>query len=404
MKSVLLITDVPFWLRRKGNHQRIAALTDYLADHFQVTLLFLGIEKPRLSDERIGIMHACRHRPLPALAWKLFRSLPERLQQMTIRLVDRLHLQRPLDSFSNDRLANEVSSICSAGKFDAVIIEYVWHGYLARAVDRKQSLLILDTHDIYHRRMVEYARFGRRPDKTVTRKQELAIYAQFDRLIAIQKVEFDYLEKLFPGRVILAMHPVMAHPANHDERIKNRSPADKLNLIYFASYGDANIDAIEWFVDEVWNTGLAARFELQIHGAICDSLHISRAGVRVCGKSATVDAVYNTADVAINPQRFGSGLKIKTVEAMGYGVPVLTTTVGAEGLEEVRDLALLCADDRNDMRRQLFRLADDIELQKSLSASGLEYVTSRLTPEACFGSLHRLIEAQHPKNSCGERV
>jgi len=397
MKSVLMVTDVPFWQRRKGNQQRIAEMLDYLADHFDMTVVFLGVELPEPRDDRLTVIHLCRHRGLSALAWKLFQSVPGRLQQALIRLLDRLHLQRSLESFDDEQVANRFSSTCNAGSFDAVIVEYIWHGYLARRVDRKRSLLLLDTHDIFHRRMAEYERFGRVPDKTVTREQELAVYEQFDQLIAIQSAEFAYLESLFPGRVILAMHPARACHRLYAERIRNRSLADKLVLVYFASYGDANIDAIEWFMDEVWDPDLAGQFELQIHGAICDSLRITAPGIRICGPSPTVVAVYRNADIAINPQRFGSGLKIKTVEAMGFGVPVLTTSCGAEGLEVAADRALLCADDSADMRQQLLRLADPA-LRSSLSRSGLEFVADRLTPEACFGSLRRIINAHRPVN------
>jgi glycosyltransferase involved in cell wall biosynthesis len=397
MKRVLLVTDVPFWQQRKGNHQRIAAMVAYLADHFEVTVVFLGVDIPQLPDYRVTVMRVCRHRGLSALAWKFFRSVPDRLQQAMVRLLNRLHLQRSLASFVDDHVLDRFASIYNGSSFDAVIVEYIWHGYLANAVNRKRSLLLLDTHDIFHRRMAEYANFGRTPDKIVTREQELAVYEKFDRLIAIQALEFDYLETLFPGRVLLAMHPVDAHPSLYGERMQSRSDAGKLILVFFASYGDANVDGINWFVGEVWDSDLAEQFELHVHGAICDSLHIAATGVRVCGRCPDVDTVYRDADIAINPQRFGSGLKIKTVEAMGYGVQVLTTSVGAEGLEEMENRALLCANDSASMREQLFRLAD-ATLRSTLSKNALEFVAHSLTPEACFGSLRRLIDAHHAVN------
>lgn len=398
MKKVLLVTDVPFWLQQKGNHQRITAMIAYFADYFQMTVVFLGIEKPQIQDDRFTVIHVCQHRGLSALAWRLFGLAPGRLQQTIIRVLNTLHFQRPLDSFGNDYVLDQFSSIYNTGNFDAVIIEYIWHGYLAKAVPREQSLLLLDTHDVFHQRVASYGRFGRTPDKTVTREQELAVYEKFDRLIAIQPVEFDYLENLFPGHVVLAMHPVNAYPERYTERIRKRIAGSKLILVYFAGYSDANIDAINWFVDEVWNSDLAKRFELQIHGAICDSLRISITGVNICGRSPNVDVVYENADIAINPQRFGSGLKIKTIEAMGYGVPVLTTSVGAEGLEEAADQALLCASDSAGMQKLLHSLTD-VALRSSLSHNALDFVAGRLTPETCFGPLRQLIEEHRPVNT-----
>ena len=87
MKNFLLVTDVPFWQQQKGNHQRIAAMIAYFANHFQMTIVFLGIEIPQLQDDRLTVIHVCRHRGLSALAWRLFRFVPGRLQQTIIRLL-----------------------------------------------------------------------------------------------------------------------------------------------------------------------------------------------------------------------------------------------------------------------------------------------------------------------------
>ena len=111
MKSILLVTDVPFWQQQKGNHQRIAAMVTYLLDHFQITIAFLGIEEPQLEDIRPNIIHICRHRGLAAIAWKLFHSAPGRLQQTIVRLLNKLQHQRSLDSFIDNNVANIFSTI-----------------------------------------------------------------------------------------------------------------------------------------------------------------------------------------------------------------------------------------------------------------------------------------------------
>ena len=391
MKKVIVATDVPWWLRAKGNQQRIQALLDYLAGHFSVTVAYLGAGPAECDDARIDLVHLSRHDGLAALAWKIYATLPGRLQQALVRLLGRLNVQRSVSSFDNPRLAEQFAALCESGEYAAVIIEYIWHSDLISRLDASRQHLILDTHDIYHRRVEDYRRFGLAPDKTITREQELAIFARFDYLMAIQNVEFNYLERAFPGRAILAMHPVRPHPDIYQDRLSRRADGDRLTIVYFASYGDANLDAIHWFAESVWSDELAERFSLEIHGAICASVQIVEKGIRVCGRSPTIAAVYRNADIAINPQRFGSGLKIKTIEALSYGVPVVTTAVGAEGLEALDGKALLCGDEAEALRSQLKKL-ENTDLRQSLSAHALQFAARQLNPEACFGELRRRIE------------
>ena len=392
MKKVIIATDVPWWLRTKGNQQRIHALIEYLAEHYSVTAVYLGSGPAEISGLDIESLHLSRHRGLAVLAWKLYEALPGRFQQWLVRILGRASLRRSIDSFANPRLARQFAEVCNNGEYDAVIVEYIWHGYLTERLNRERLHLILDTHDIYHRRIEDYQRFGLVPDKTITRDEELGIFARFDSLMAIQQVEFDYLEQQFPGRAVLAMHPVPPRNGLYTTRLDQRGADEPLTIVYFASYGDANLHAINWFTESVWNDDLADRFRLDIHGAICDSVDVTGKGIRVRGKSPTIEAVYRTADIAINPQRFGSGLKIKTIEALSFGIPIVTTSVGAEGLADLDQKALLCADDAESIRNQLHRLADT-GLRRSMSAEALAFAAQRLNPEACFGALRRRIDA-----------
>jgi glycosyltransferase involved in cell wall biosynthesis len=187
------------------------------------------------------------------------------------------------------------------------------------------------------------------------------------------------------------MHPHRPEPDVYPERLRQLRSDEKLNLVYFGSFGDQNVDAINWFVGEVWLTGLADRFVLSVYGSVCDGLTTRVPGVRLCGGIANIENVYSDADIAINPVRFGSGLKIKNIEALAFGVPLVTTSVGAEGLEEGEGTFFLCGDSPDDFKRQLSRLVDT-ETRRSFSEKALAFVDQNLTPEACFGPIKSAID------------
>jgi hypothetical protein len=390
-KAVLLITEVPFWRRQKGNQQRIAALVDWLGQHYALTVLHTGYDAPPPVLPGVHDLRRVRpHRGLRRLAHALYVRLPGRLQQQLVGLLNRRGYSRDPDSFRSTGVQRASAELLRSGRFRAVIVEYLWWAYAVDDRDPDRTRSFLDTHDLFHLRTEAFARFGRVPDRTVTRAQELAALERFDHVIAIQTADLNRLVPHLGDRVLLAMHPVAASP--------RPAPATNspLTLVYFASFGDLNVDAIEWFLREVWTAELAQHFRVRIRGTICASLRlpagVEQAGVSIDGPVADPADAWRDAHAAINPVRFGSGLKIKVVEAMAHGVPVLTTSIGAEGLDAS---LLLTADDVDDFRGQLERLKSP-ELRGQLAAKGLAFVREQLTPEACFGTLRSAIDARLP--------
>jgi len=113
-----------------------------------------------------------------------------------------------------------------------------------------------------------------------------------------------------------------------------------------------NIDAATWFAREVWPR-LLSRFSgcrLTLVGsdpvpAVLALRDIE--GVEVTGTVDDVSQFYREADVALVPLRLGGGTRLKILEAMAAGVPVISTPVGAEGLEVQPDRNILLAEERN---------------------------------------------------------
>lgn len=91
-----------------------------------------------------------------------------------------------------------------------------------------------------------------------------------------------------------------------------------------------------------------------------------RVGVRVTGEVADVDAELAAADVAVVPIRFGGGTRIKILEAFAHHVPVVSTTVGCEGLDVVDGEHLLIADDPVAFASACVRLQEEEELRARL--------------------------------------
>jgi glycosyltransferase involved in cell wall biosynthesis len=99
--------------------------------------------------------------------------------------------------------------------------------------------------------------------------------------------------------------------------------------------------------------------------------------------------------VVINPVRFGSGLKIKAVEALAYGRALVSTPVGVEGLDGAGEVFV--ATPFVGMGRAVAALLSDPARCGGLQRAALAYARQRFAPERCFGELHEYLE----KGRCG---
>jgi glycosyltransferase involved in cell wall biosynthesis len=114
--------------------------------------------------------------------------------------------------------------------------------------------------------------------------------------------------------------------------------------------------------------------------------------VEVTGFVADLEAVLDGARVAVAPVRHGAGLKIKSVEAMARGLPVVTTPLGAEGLDD----GALVGEDAETFAAHVSALLSDDELWRRRSERGLAVVDAQFNRRAAQEVLRRLLAAAQP--------
>lgn len=99
--------------------------------------------------------------------------------------------------------------------------------------------------------------------------------------------------------------------------------------------------------------------------------------VRLTGRLPSLDAIYRASRVFVAPLRSGTGTRIKLLEAMAFGMPVVSTSKGAEGLEVIDGEHLLIADEPDVFAAATLRLLRDAALSASLGAASRSLVESR---------------------------
>lgn len=349
MKKVVYVTKEPFWLPGAGVWARSLALVRFLSRHVRLAVFYLGPE----------------------------RAINQQMQKSVVSL--------PLDRLGPRGVLERMHGLCTREKFDACILDRIEMQFTLAALPPTVKRF-LDTIDVVHERNETFARDGYDLGK-VTREDEFAIFRKFDAVIAIQEREQKTIaEGIDPERVVLALHP---------PTLRKRALRDPVRIIgTVASPWLPNVTGLKWFRSEVWPLVQRPGVSCHIHGSVCVPLKGAEVpGIALKGPAPELEAVYDSLDIAINTVPYGAGLKIKTVEALGAGLPLVTTSEGARGLERAAGSAFLVADAPPDFAAALQRLIDDRAERQRLSDAAYAFAEQTFSPDACFSDLLREIEA-----------
>ncbi len=285
---------------------------------------------------------------------------------------------------------------------DSIIIQYIKLDYLLEALSYRQRNdihCLVDTHDVLHLRARQFRERGFRHWIEISREEEAMSLAKFDTILAIQPNEANLFREMAPdSRTIICGHAVepVVLPTHRVPR------ENSLTIGYLASANASNAQAIESFLDHVWSqlqrTRSADQIELVIAGGICEWLNrpnspgrVAMTNVVMLGRVEELHSFYDRVDVIVNPVEFGTGLKIKSCEAIGFGKPVLTTLHGSEGMPSaVLPACLICAT-AGEFQEQLLRLANDVNLLPGLQAVATKLSQSGFSDQQTYSQLKRVL-------------
>lgn len=358
MKKVVLITATRFWRQGAGVWARTAALVRYLSAHCELTVVFTRAIQPRVLQR------------LNAAATR-FRFIT----------VD--HSGNP----DEPAIIEAIRCICAAiDPADVYIIDKLENSPVLDALPGGGQRFV-DTHDLLSQKTLSMQRYGYRPRIQMSAERESELLARYDGVICIQREDHAIVGAwLGERKAILAPHPTAVTPQELRQEVAS--------IGFAASDWFANVEGLHWFLCEVWPTFAQRGISLDIHGSIAKRFPDDRSpGVRFHGHTDSLPDIYGNIDILINPVRFGSGLKIKTVEALGNGIPLVTTSEGARGLTDADGDALLIADDATSFIDALDALLNSAALRQRIGAGALDYARKYFSPEACFGELIARINA-----------
>lgn len=158
-----------------------------------------------------------------------------------------------------------------------------------------------------------------------------------------------------------------------------------------------NLDAVRWLCAEIWPSVRAALPNARLLVVGRDLGPGIRAlapipGVEIIGGVPDERPWFDRADALVVPMRMGSGVRLKVLQAMAMGVPVVSTSLGVAGVDVENGRDFLLADSAGDFGRQIIRLLKNPALGRALGDSARELARARYDWRAIVPALNDFYE------------
>lgn len=201
------------------------------------------------------------------------------------------------------------------------------------------------------------------------RRTEFQLINKSDVIYYPSQIEIDKIKTYYPN---INAKAVPAYIFENKEFRKTIPYEKRKDLLFVGGFAhNPNVDAILWFATEVFPIVLKEipdiRFYIVGSNVPDEIKSLQDAHIIVPGfvSDEKLMQYYEQCKIAVVPLRYGAGVKGKIVEAMYYGIPVITTSVGAEGLYGVEKCLIIC-DEKNEFAQQIILLYHDSYQSKSV--------------------------------------
>jgi len=259
-----------------------------------------------------------------------------------------------------------------------------------------QAKLLFDTVDLHflrERRQADLSGSALEAEAAELRRlQELGTARKADVTLVVSPVEVELFRQEAPDvnvALLSNIHAVQGCRQPFEQRE---------HLLFIGNFEHPpNVDAIQFFIDEVMPALSIQRPDLKllIVGAHAPKSLIDKAGpsVEFLGFVPDIAPLFDSVRLSVAPLRYGAGVKGKINSSMSCGVPVVATSMAAEGMNLVDGVDVLIADTPQDLAQAVLRVYDDKALWERLSQGGLKNLQDNFSFERATAQLQAVLSA-----------
>lgn len=291
-----------------------------------------------------------------------------------------------------------LEQLIDAGSYDIVQVEFVQMAALSfRLPVGRRFRTVLDEHniefDIVKRTASANVSTARRLYSAVDwrklKREEVSAWRRFDGVSVTSRRDASILSELEPRTRV----SVVPNGVDVDQfRPATTEPAPDSLLFFGAMNYYPNQDGLTYFVEQIFPLILAKRpsTKLWVVGPAPDSVkRLQSANIEVTGFVDAVEPYIDSAAAVIVPLRLGGGTRLKIVEAMAKAKAIVSTPIGAEGIDVVHGESALLASDPAGFAAHVESVLADAALARRLGEAARSLAESRYSWPALVDGLER---------------
>ena len=398
---LLVVSHVLPFPPRAGNEYRIHRQVRHLtAQGHEVVLVVSPLPGPALEGNAVErasaeyrnlivvqregtVLHSCATAEVRAFVESLGSERPRSLAEPASS--DGLERLAALGRvFCPDHLLDLLTRLDQRLRPDVAICNYV---FMSRFLPflRPQVRKVIDTHDVFSTKSDKVVRFGIADDLAVSGAEEGALLSRADLILAIQPDEREELQAMVPDKEVVTAgvdfdRPASVAPVPSEPVVLLVASDNALNVA-----GGRDLLSLGWPLIRQRCPGA----RLLVAGKVCQALEGPGDGVELLGPVDDLDALYARARVVVNPAVAGTGLKIKTLEALAHLRPAVVWPSGIDGLPP--PLSRFC-----EIASNWYEFAEKVAARLAASGPGgpfehREEIWSELSPEVVYADLDRAL-------------
>jgi glycosyltransferase involved in cell wall biosynthesis len=269
--------------------------------------------------------------------------------------------------------------------------------FLPAVLRYTNAAVIYQCHDLHHLRLRRRAELENDPaireEADIYEKKEDFIFSNSDVLLTFSEVEETFIKARFPDKKVFTVplffykdlpEPVRDFHKRHD-------------LIYVGACAHSpNRDALAWFCGEIFPLiqKQVPDIALNVVGADppAEIASLNSESIRILGRVSEqqLKDLYENVRMMVVPLRFGAGVKGKVIEALANGLPIVSTSIGLEGIKGI-DCVASPRDNPADFAAAVVGLYTDTGKLAELSRSGSNFIAEHFTVEKTAALMNRIL-------------
>lgn len=371
--KILYVTGQSPWPPTVGSRIRSSNIVQMLARQNEVTVALQHSAGSEIESFKAGARHLAGSQPVPEARlspWRYWRDVTfERYRpsfKAQARGAYRSGLRTLMQQVKPDLLwFFRLNTVWTAGcdRYEIPVVCDV-DDFEAKAYGRAVRLLPLPKRVVG---MLDYPLFAR-AQRAAAQTCDLLLVSNPDDVT---------------GAAAMTSRPVAVAPNGYD--FSSDPQFDRPRQCRIVFYGalsyEPNVDGLRWFLRDIWPKIRKALPDVQLHVAGRASpaveLFAREPGVQLCGFVESISSFVHDAALLVVPLRMGGGTRIKILEAWALGLPVVSTTLGCEGLDALDGETLYVSDEPDSFARACVDLLCVPDKGRDMAQRAFEFAKPR---------------------------